>query len=109
MPTAWSGGTMLTWVSGHFSAAHRDLETGEIHGHTWHVKAWFRNVCRSDARCYRAALDTMLKRLDHTMLPDDMAWAEDIARQIAVIGGVDRVEVSRPADGMGAEWTWERI
>lgn len=101
-----SGGEMLTWVSGHFSAAHRDQESGEIHGHTWLVKAWFKNPHRSDARCFKAALDTLLKPLDHTTLPDELAWAEDIARHIAVLGGIVRVEVSRPHDGMGAEWNW---
>lgn len=97
---------MLTGVSGHFSATHRDPESGKLHGHTWLVTAWFRNVCRSDARIHQAALDALLKRLDHTELPDDLSWGEDIARQIAVIGGVDEVEVSRPAERIHARWRW---
>lgn len=105
-PIAWSGGEMLTGVSGHFSATHKDRDTGKLHGHTWHVTAWFRNVCRSDARCYQAMLHTMLARLDHCELPDDLAWGEDIARQIAVLGGCTEVEVSRPAERIHARWKW---
>jgi hypothetical protein len=70
------------------------------------VTAWFRNTCRSDATCFRAALDALLARLDHTELPDDLAWGEDLARQIALIGGVDEVEISRPPERIHARWKW---
>lgn len=104
-PIAWSGGTMLTGVSGHFSATHRSPE-GQLHGHTWHVTAWFRNTSRSDARCFQVALDTILARLDHSELPEDMSWGEDIARYIAVLGSCNEVEISRPAERIHARWRW---
>jgi hypothetical protein len=101
----WSGGEMLTGVSGHFSATHLN-ENGKMHGHTWHVTAWFRNRHRCDALVYQASLNTLLGRLDHSELPDDLSWGEDIARQIAVIAGCQEVEVSRPAEGIHARWKW---
>jgi 6-pyruvoyl-tetrahydropterin synthase len=104
-PTVWSGGEMLTGVSGHFSATHRTPE-GKLHGHTWHVTAWFKNNFRSDARVLKAMLDTMLSRLDHTELPDDLTWGEDIARQIAVLANCQEVEISRPAERIHARWRW---
>lgn len=97
-------GEVLTGVSGHFSAAHRDQETGEIHGHTWLVTAWFKTPHRSDARCLKAALDAMLTVWDHTLLPDDLVWGEDIARAIGVLANVVEVEVSRPTEGFHARW-----
>ena len=96
---------MLTGVSGHFSATHRG-EDGRLHGHTWHVTAWFKNNYRSDVRCYQAMLATMLGRLDHTELPDDLSWGEDIARQIAALANAVEVEVNRPAERIHARWRW---
>lgn len=51
-------------------------------------------------------LDTMLRRLDHSELPDHLAWGEDIARYIAVLAGCQEVEISRPAERMHARWKW---
>lgn len=96
---------MWTGISGHFSATHRSPE-GQLHGHTWHVTAWFKNSYRGDARCFQAAFDRLLARFDHSELPDDLSWGEDIARQIAVIGSCDEVEVSRPAERIHARWRW---
>lgn len=50
----------------------------------------------------------MLARLDHSELPDDLSWGEDIARQIAVVGGCDEVEISRPAERIHARWRWDQ-
>ncbi len=104
-PTAWSGGEMLTGVSGHFCATHRTND-GSLHGHTWHVTAWFKNNYRSDVVVYQAMIDVMLRRLDHTELPDDLSWGEDIARQIACLANAVEVEVSRPAERIHARWRW---
>lgn len=103
MPTS-SNGEVLTGVSGHFSAAHRDQETGEIHGHTWLVTAWFKAPCRSDARCHKAALDAILTLWDHKLLPDELAWGEDIARAVSTLANVVEVVVSRPTEGFYARW-----
>jgi len=103
--SSWDYGEMLTGVSGHFSAAHKSPE-GQWHGHTWYVKAWFRNKHRLDARVMQAALNTMLARYDHSELPEHLAWGEDIAREIATLVNCVEVEVSRPAEGVYANWKW---
>lgn len=101
----WDYGEMLTGVSGHFSATHKSPE-GKWHGHTWYVKAWFRNKHRLDARVMQASLNTMLARYDHSELPENLAWGEDIAREIATLVNCVEVEVSRPAEGIYANWKW---
>ena len=101
----WDCGEMLTGVAGHFSATHKSPE-GKWHGHTWYVKAWFRNKHRLDARVMQASLNTMLARYDHSELPDNLAWGEDIAREIATLVNCVEVEVSRPAEGIYANWKW---
>lgn len=106
-PTGLKGETLIG-VSGHFSAAHRDTLTGKIHGHTWLVKAWFKTPYRSDLRCHKAALDALLATLDHTLLPDEMAWGEDIIPVIATLANVVAVEVDRPAEGFFIRWREER-
>lgn len=103
--SSWDCGEMLTGVSGHFSAAHKSPE-GQWHGHTWYVKAWFRNKHRLDARIMQASLNTMLARYDHSELPEHLAWGEDIAREIATLVNCVEVEVSRPAEGIYANWKW---
>jgi hypothetical protein len=103
----WDCGEMLTGVSGHFSATHKSPE-GKWHGHTWYVKAWFRNNHRLDARVMQASLNTMLARYDHSELPEDLAWGEDIAREIATLINCVEVEVSRPAEGIYANWKWDK-
>lgn len=97
-------GRILIGVSGHFSAAHRDKDTGEIHGHTWHVLAKFEPPCRANINCYQAALKTLLATWDHKELPDDLAWSEDIARAVGGLVNCVEVEVSRPAEGLYAWW-----
>jgi 6-pyruvoyl-tetrahydropterin synthase len=103
MPTAWSA-TVRTrlGVEGHFSAAHRGPD-GQMHGHTWTVRAWFETPGRADARCYRAALNVLLAQWDHTTLPDELAWGEDIAATVLTLCNCVRVEVMRPTEGFYAE------
>lgn len=95
---------ILIGVRAHFSAAHRDQGTGEIHGHTWTVLAKFEPPCRANIICYRAALDTLLRQWDHKTLPDNLAWGEDIATVIGKLTNCVEVEVSRPAEGFYAWW-----
>ena len=101
----WDCGEMLTGISGHFSATHKSPE-GKWHGHTWYVKAWFRNKNRLDARIMQASLNQMLKRYDHAELAENLAWGEDIAREIGSLINCVEVEVSRPAEGIYAKWKW---
>lgn len=95
---------ILIGVRAHFSAAHRDLESGEIHGHTWLVLAKFEPQARADIRCYETSLKTILAQWDHKLLPDSLAWAEDIARTVGTLVSCVEVEVSRPSEGFYAWW-----
>jgi len=94
-------GRVLTGVSGHFSAAHKGAD-GSIHGHTWQVMAWFETPTRCDAICHKAALDGLLGHWDHSILPDELAWGEDIARTVGKLVNCVEVIVSRPLDGLHA-------
>src|SRR4028118_1573933 len=110
MQTPWSGGVMLSGVTGHFSAAHHPpkadpLGQQGIHGHTWQVTAWFRNDCRSDVRIPKAALDALLRQWDHKLLPENLSWGEDLAYAIGRLANCVEVEVSRPLEGFHARWT----
>lgn len=94
----------LSGVGGVLSCAHRDKETGQIHGHTWDVVAWFRTA--ADARYRQKQLSEVLHDLDHGMLPDDLAWGEDLARHIAEKLGdtCAQVDVNRPSERIYARW-----
>ena len=85
-------------VEGHFSAAHRAPD-GQMHGHTWIIRAWFETPERADAHLYRAALHEILRQWDHTTLPDELAWGEDIGRAVITLCNCVRVEVMRPTEG----------
>ena len=94
----------LTGVSGHFSASHHPRDGGIVHGHTYHVLAWFKVEPNTDAICYRAALRNMLEHWDHTLLPPELAWGEDIARAVGTLVNCVEVIVSRDAEGLHARW-----
>jgi 6-pyruvoyl-tetrahydropterin synthase len=94
---------ILTGVTVTFSAAHKSPE-GQLHGHSYEVTAWFENRNRQDVRCFQASLRTLVSVWDHTTLPDELAWCEDIARAVGILSGVVEVEVRRPLEGLHARW-----
>lgn len=96
-------GSVSIGVSGHFSAAHRSRD-GMMHGHTWKVLAWFDAAPGADAIVYKAMLDGLLKHWDHTTLPDELAWGEDIARAVGQLVNCVEVIVSREPEGIYARW-----
>jgi len=96
---------ILTGVGGIVSAAHRDTGTGTLHGHTWEITAWFRRGADAVSRQYR--LNSILSRIDHTELPNTLAWGEDIAAWVAVQfddTACVAVDVSRPLERIYARW-----
>jgi hypothetical protein len=96
----------LTGVGGIFCAAHRDLATGSLHGHSWEVTAWFTG--RPNASHRQEQLAAILRRFDQIELAIERSWGEDTARRIA-----DRfndtacvqVDVARPLERLYARWT----
>ena len=92
----------LTGVGGIFSASHNSPE-GVLHGHSYEVWAWFP---QDDARELQQKLGAVLDRLDHTHLPDELAWGEALAEHIGgLLPGCCEVEVRRPLERIGARWT----
>lgn len=86
-----------TGVGGFFCAAHRDKETGALHGHTWDVIAWFKSD--KNAVTLQNELNAVLKQFDHTELPNDLAWGEAIAAEICrQLRGCKEVQISRQAE-----------
>jgi hypothetical protein len=68
------------------------------------VAVWFSNPSRCDARVFKSQIESDLERWDHGILPDEFAWAEDIALDLAKRENVVRVEIARPHEGLFAVW-----
>lgn len=90
---AWTGASSI------LSAAHRSRE-GHLHGHTWRVTAWWKEGDCAVSR--QKQLSDFLTVFDHTVLGDDYAWGEALGKAIAVALDCERVEVSRPLEGIFA-------
>ena len=94
--------TKLSGVGGVLSVGHNSPE-GAAHGHTYEVIAWYR--FGHDARALRRQLDSALSQLDHTVLPDEIALAENLAEHIAKqLPGCIEVEVNRPLERFYARY-----
>ena len=91
----------MTGVGGVFCASHNPKGGGTLHGHTWQITAWFP---LSDAETQRARLQDYLKRFDHSHLPDELTWGEDLAERIGLDLGALRVRCDRPLEHIYAEW-----
>lgn len=90
---------ILTGVEAVLSTAHRSRD-GVLHGHTWMVRAWWTG--EPDAVQKQADLREYLAVFDHTVLADGIAWAEHLGRAILHGMECERVEVSRPLEGLYA-------
>jgi 6-pyruvoyl-tetrahydropterin synthase len=101
----------LTGVSRTLNASHRDQATGQVHGHTWEIKAWF-IYNGTDVAVRKYQLDEAVRGYEHTCLPDSVAWGERLAESICRAINADyeknrpcaAVEVNRPMDGVFARW-----
>ena len=95
----------LTGVGGIFCAAHRDLKSGVLHGHSWEVTAWFTG--RPNAAHRQEQLAAILRRIDHTELSVELSWGEDIAKRIADLfddRACVQIDVARPLERLYARW-----
>lgn len=90
---------VLTGVSATVAAAHRSRE-GLMHGHTWLIKAWWQGT--PDAVERQMTLRNYLSRFDHSVLPDELAWAEAFGEQVLTDLGCVKVEIERPLEGLFA-------
>jgi 6-pyruvoyl-tetrahydropterin synthase len=87
----------LTGVGGIFCAAHRDLKSGALHGHSWEVTAWFTG--RPNAAHRQEQLAAILRRLDHTELSVELRIADQFDDRACV-----QVDVARPLERLYARW-----
>ena len=93
----------LTGVVCVFSAAHHPPEGGAVHGHSYEVVAWFE--AGEDARDLQQALTAAVEKLDHTLLPPELASGEAMAEHIGrSLDGCVEVEVRRPLERIYARW-----
>jgi len=94
---------MEFWAESHISAAHRD-ESGNLHGHTWRVRAfWVYDNSSVERR--RDQLADVCGLFDHTTLPDNLSRAEELADHIGRRMGCSSVEIWRDAERVGCRWT----
>jgi hypothetical protein len=95
--------TKLSGVGGHISVGHNSPE-GVAHGHSYEVIVWYRHGY--DARHLQEHLNVALRRLDHTVLPDGLRLAENLAEHLAgQLPGCVKVEVNRPLERLYAQWS----
>ncbi len=79
--------------------------TGQIHGHTWEVIAWFSSENAPDAIILQTKLKMLLAAWDHTVLKPELARAEDMAAAIHHLLGCVSVDVFRPSEKLYARVT----
>lgn len=97
-----SGVSTMTGVGSYFCAAHRDRDTGQLHGHTWDVVAWFKTS--KNAVTLQAELKAALQQFDHAELPEELAWGEAIGiKIIRLLNDCIEVEVRRESERIYAK------
>lgn len=96
--------TVQTGVGFILSCAHRDKATGKLHGHTYEVTCWFDPVdgVVREAEALRVECVDRCKHLDHSTLPDHLAWAEALLEEVRRLTGAAEVIVARPLERLYA-------
>jgi 6-pyruvoyl-tetrahydropterin synthase len=97
----------FTGVSGVISAAHYSRD-GVLHGHTWQVVVWWQadsHMLSADGR--KQSLADYLRKFDHSVLPEQLTWGEDLAERIGLDMRAAAVDISRPLEGIYAKWCKE--
>lgn len=96
-------GQTLIGAGWHFCAAHSSSTRPIIHGHSYEVRAWW-NYAGQDVEALQRDLQAVLEAFDHDRLPDRIARAEDLAREIGGrLPGCVRVDLWRPLERLGCE------
>lgn len=93
----------LTGVGFVLSVGHNSPE-GVPHGHSYEGIAWYR--FGHDARALQRQVEAVVGPLDHTVLPDEIALAENLAEHIRKqLPGCIEVECNRPLERIYAKDT----
>jgi len=89
-----------------FSAAHRDPQTGALHGHDYQVTATFPGEPLRRFEVLQVKLRETLHGLEHSELPPELWSAEALAPAIGrLLGDAIKVVVARPWLGHSVTWT----
>lgn len=80
--------------------SHRDKVTGELHGHTYEAVCWFPGGV--EAEKLRGDCERLCADLDHSILPPELAWAEDLIAEIKRRTNALGVELRRPLERLYA-------
>lgn len=72
----------LTGATANLTANHRSRDHGDVHEHTWQITVWFETYNQTNALHLRSDLLNWIKRYEGKCLPDEIAWAEDMAKRI---------------------------
>lgn len=87
------------------SVGHSSPE-GVPHGHSYECVAWFR--FGYDARALQRMVEVVRAQFDHTILPEELALAENLAERIArELPGCVAVEANRPLERIFARYNVE--
>lgn len=78
-----TGLRVLTGVSATLNATHRRRERGDVHPHTWDITVWVNPIGQVNAVHLRDDLNKWLSKFEGKCLPDNLAWAEDLAIAVA--------------------------
>jgi len=94
--------TKLTGVGFVLSVGHNSPE-GVSHGHSYDVTVWYR--FGYDARALQRQVETVRVQLDHTHLPDELQFAENLGEHIGKqLPACVAVDVNRPLERLYARW-----
>ena len=103
-----------TGVRSTLTAMHRSRDHGDVHEHTWVVTVWVQTA--DNAMSVKSQLDSLLSHYSGKYLPDNLAWGEDLARELfqnmhpdpsgysAWLGHVVCVELCRNKEGLLARF-----
>jgi len=110
----------LTGARSTLTASHRSRDSGDVHQHTWAITVWVPSQLPwgpQNALNVQAHLETWIAQHSGKCLPDRIAWAEDMARNIAEHFSQDvgreeytpmfepqAVEIFREKEGLLALW-----
>lgn len=94
--------TKLSGVGFVLSVGHNSPE-GVPHGHSYEVTVWYH--FGPDARALQRLAETVRQKLDHTCLPDDLQFGENLAEHISKqLPGCIAVDCNRPLERLYARW-----
>ena len=94
--------TKLTGVGFVLSLGHNSPE-GIRHGHSYECVAWYR--FGHDARALQRQVEPVRQLIDHTLVPDELQLAENLAEHIGVqLPGCVAVDCNRPLERIYARW-----